>query len=25
MSDIDEQSMREAVLVAASARLTCRP
>jgi len=25
MSDIDQQSMREAVLVAASARLTCRP
>jgi len=25
MSDIDEQSMREAVLVAACARLTCRP
>ena len=25
MSDIDKQSMREAVLVAASARLTCRP
>jgi len=25
MSDIDEQSMREAVLVAASARMTCRP
>jgi diaminohydroxyphosphoribosylaminopyrimidine deaminase/5-amino-6-(5-phosphoribosylamino)uracil reductase len=25
MTDIDEQSMREAVLVAASARLTCRP
>ncbi|MFM8712839.1 MAG: bifunctional diaminohydroxyphosphoribosylaminopyrimidine deaminase/5-amino-6-(5-phosphoribosylamino)uracil reductase RibD, partial [Actinomycetota bacterium] len=25
MSDFDQQSMREAVLVAASARLTCRP
>jgi len=25
MSDIDQQSMREAVFVAASARLTCRP
>jgi diaminohydroxyphosphoribosylaminopyrimidine deaminase/5-amino-6-(5-phosphoribosylamino)uracil reductase len=25
MSDIDQQSMREAVLVAASAQLTCRP